>query len=58
MKDLQKEKYVELMKEIVNLENIIENNPDDIEAKEKLAEVRNELARVCDGCGSFHTKNL
>lgn len=58
MKDLQREKYVKLMSSIEDLEDIIEKNSDNIDAREKLAEIRNELARVCDGCGSFHSKDV
>jgi hypothetical protein len=58
VKDLQREKYVKLMSSIEDLEDIIEKNSDNIDAREKLAEIRNELARVCDGCGSFHSKDV
>ncbi len=58
MQDLQKEKYLDLMTQIDDLEDLIEKDKTNQKAKEKLADVRNELARVCDGCGTFHTKNL
>ncbi len=58
MQDLQKEKYLDLMTQIDDLEDLIEKDNTNQKAKEKLADVRNELARVCDGCGTFHTKNL
>lgn len=64
MKDLNREKYSHLMAEIEQLEDCIselENekpvNKEQMEkAKAKLAEKRNELARISDGCGKPHPK--
>lgn len=61
MMDAQRKKYQVLMQEIEELEDKIEemeaSDPASQELqdlKEKLAEQRNELARISDGCGSPH----
>ena len=62
MKDVAREKYVNLMVEIENLEDCIselENEtPVDMaqleKAKAELAGKKNELARISDGCGKPH----
>ena len=58
---MQKEKYMQLMQKIEDLEDRIEimelkeKPPVDLEKLlEQLAESRNELARVSDGCGTPH----
>lgn len=61
MLDAQRKKYQILMQEVEDLEDKIEElEASDPESKEiqklqeKLAEQRNELARVSDGCGTPH----
>ncbi len=56
--DYAYDKYIDLMNQMETLEEKIEEEPNNFELQEKLATVSNELARVCDGCGTFHTKNL
>jgi ribosome-interacting GTPase 1 len=67
--DVVREKYIRLMTEIEDLENSLEkfekkgskkagnkkSSEKSIEwMKERLAEKRNELARISDGCGTPH----
>jgi hypothetical protein len=61
MLNAQRKKYQILMQEIEDLEDKIEelegSDPETQElqaVKEKLADQRNELARVSDGCGTPH----
>ena len=61
MLNAQRKKYQMLMQEIEDLEDKIEElekeNPKDPELeiqREQLAEKRNELARISDGCGTPH----
>ena len=61
MSDVMKERYMKLMQEIEDLEDRIEiielkdANSSKLEAlREELAEQRNELARISDGCGTPH----
>ena len=61
MLNMQKQKYMQLMQNIEDLEDRIEimelkeKPPAELDAlREKLAEARNELARVSDGCGTPH----
>jgi len=64
MKDIAREKYVHLMALIDRLENLIDEmenteNPDPAALasfKQQLADTRNELARISDGCGKPHPK--
>ncbi len=53
MKDLIREKFAKLMKEIESLEAEVEVK-DVPEIREKLIEKRNELQRLSDGCGHPH----
>ena len=62
MKDVAREKYVRLMTEIENLEDCVSEleseTPVDAtqleNARAELAEKKNELARISDGCGKPH----
>lgn len=59
MKDLIHEKFAKLMNEVETLEEDIEqqetaknvSEQELLNLKEKLAELRNELKRLSDGCG-------
>ncbi len=59
MKDLIHEKFAKLMNEVETLEEDIEqqetaksvSGQELLNLKEKLAELRNELKRLSDGCG-------
>ena len=54
--EVQRAKYVQLMDEIETLEDTIDKKPANIlELQAKLATLKNELARVSDGCGTPHT---
>lgn len=57
MTDISREKYSRLMAEIEILENKIELSGKDTVLQEELAEKRNELARLSDGCGHPHPQS-
>lgn len=62
MKDVAREKYARLMVEVENLEDCVSEleseTPVDAaqleKARAELAEKKNELARISDGCGKPH----
>lgn len=61
MSDVIKKRYLQIMQEIEDLEDRIEiielkdaDSPKLVKLQEKLAEQRNELARISDGCGTPH----
>ena len=61
MLNIQRNKYIKLMEEVENLEDEVEEaekrkaEASEIQRlNEQLAEKRNELARVSDGCGTAH----
>lgn len=59
MKDLNHEKFAQLIDKVETLEDEIEKKMNDksvskqelLDFNEKLAEMRNELKRLSDGCG-------
>ncbi len=65
MKDVQHEKFHQLMAEVESLEEQIsaraKSGADKAELtalREKLADARNRLAKVSDGCGTGHNPGL
>ena len=62
MKDVAREKYVKLMVEIENLEDCVSELESEMpvdtaqleKARAELADKKNELARISDGCGKPH----
>ena len=63
MSDVAREKYLKMMVEIEDIEDEIAkmektkaSQSDIMNLKEKLADKRNELARISDGCGKGHSK--
>ena len=57
--DIEKQKYFKLMETMEELEEKLDTlNKNDEEFKElseKLIDVKNEIARVSDGCGHSHS---
>lgn len=64
MTDVAREKYLKLMTDIEELEDKVEQLQKDgvegeqlVSVQEQLAEKRNELTRLSDGCGHPHPQN-
>lgn len=62
MSDVARAKYLKMMTEIEDIEDKIAemeksgaSQSDIMSLKDKLAEKRNELARISDGCGKGHS---